>query len=159
MKNSPLKSFIERYTSANERVKRYSMLVPVNMNQFDESDQWNSYEYILDEANENPHDSKKIKADLKEAIKINNMFHKLLDFEKIQTGLKQLECWVCENILYQNEDQIGAIGFSIDVVEDRHDQVIKTISGVQCTDCFMNYQIDTKQLKAIDKIDEYKIKK
>lgn len=146
MSDKKVEAFLERYNRANSQVQHYCRLVPADMTEFDDADQWEDEDVIFNDAE----DEDLVKFEFSEGVAINDMFHELSDAEKLQTGLKQIECWLCEKVLYPQGHKIGAIGFSIDIVEEGNDWVLKTVSGLQCAACFVRHQIDMKRLKLVN---------
>ena len=145
MSDEKVKAFLERYNRANSQVQHYCRLVPAEMTEFDEGDQWEDEDVIFNDAE----DEDLVKLEFSEGVAINDMFHELSEAEKEQTGLKQIECWLCEKVLYPQGRKIGAFGFSMDIVEEGNDRVIKTVSGLQCAACFVRYQLDMSHLKLV----------
>ena len=143
MSDKKVEAFLERYNRANPQVQHYCRLVPADMTEFDDADQWEDEDIIFNDAE----DEDLVNLEFSEGVAINDMFHELSDAEKLQTGLKQIQCWLCEKVLYPQGRKIGAIGFSIDIVEEGNDRVLKTVSGLQCAACFVRYQLDMSHLK------------
>ena len=146
MSDKKVEAFLERYNRANSQVQNYCRLVPAEMTEFNDADQWEDEDVIFNDAE----DEDLVKLEFSEGVAINDMFHELSDAEKLQTGLKQIECWLCEKVLYPQGHKIGAIGFSIDIVEEGNDRVLKTASGLQCAACFVRHQLDMKRLKLVN---------
>lgn len=145
MSDEKVKTFLERYNRANSQVQNYCRLVPAEITEFNDADQWEDEDVIFNDAE----DEDLVKLEFSEGVCINDVFHELSDAEKLQTGLKQIQCWLCEKVLYPQGHKIGASGFSIDIVEEGNDRVLKTVSGLQCAACFVRYQLDMSQLKLV----------
>lgn len=135
MSDEKVKAFLERYNRANSQVQHYCRLVPAEMTEFNDADQWEDEDIVC-------FDDEKMEKEFKEGVLISNMFHELTDVQKFCTGLKQLVCWMCEKTLYPRGHETGGIGISLEVFQEGTDHVVKTLSGVQCTSCCVRYALD-----------------
>ena len=144
MSDEKVKAFLERYNRANSQVQNYCRLVPAEMTEFNDADQWEDEDFVC-------FDDENMEKEFQEGVLISDMFHELTDVQKFQTGLKQLVCWMCEKILYPCGHETGGIGISLEVYEGGTDRVIKTLSGVQCMSCCVRYALDDgKILRLMD---------
>lgn len=85
-------------------------------------------------------------SEFKKSEKTYEMYLNMNDSDKFISKFRQIQCWICNEILWPEDAGLGT-----DIIfTDEEGNEISSQEGVQCMSCIMKYALDMKHFRLVE---------